>query len=49
VLTALGLSPERCDSSIRISIGKYNTKNEMERTCECIERLVAELRQLSQT
>ena len=49
VLTALGLSPERCDSSIRISIGKYNTKNEMERTCECIEKLVAELRQLSHT
>jgi cysteine desulfurase len=48
VLEAIGLSPERCDSSIRISLGKYNTKKEIEHTCECIEKLVAELRLLSQ-
>ena len=46
VLTALGLPVEQIDSSVRISIGKYNTIEEAEYTCECIERLVSELRSL---
>ena len=46
VLTALGLPVEQVDSSVRISIGKYNTIEEAEYTCECIERLVSELRSL---
>ena len=46
VLTALGLPVEQIDSSVRISIGKYNTMEEAEYTCECIERLVSELRSL---
>ncbi len=46
VLTALGLPAEQIDSSVRISIGKYNTIEEAEYTCECIERLVSELRSL---
>lgn len=46
VLTALGLPVEQVDSSVRISIGEYNTMEEAEYTCECIERLVSELRSL---
>ena len=46
VLTALGLPVEQIDSSVRISIGKYNTMEEAEYTCECIESLVSELRSL---
>ena len=47
VLTAMGLSSLKADSSIRISIGKYNTMEEAEFTCKCIENLVFELRSLS--
>lgn len=46
VLSALGIPAEQIDSSIRISIGKFNTPEEAEYTCECIERLVGELRSL---
>ena len=46
VLTAMGLSNEQADSSIRISIGKYNTMEEAEFTCFHIKRLVEELRSL---
>lgn len=46
VLTAMGLTQKQTDSSIRISIGKYNTKEEACYTCDSIERLVSELRSL---
>lgn len=44
VLTAIGLPDKEADSSIRISIGKYNTIQEAERLALVLERLVAELR-----
>lgn len=30
VLTAMGLSPERIDSAIRISFSKFNTKDDID-------------------
>ena len=46
VLTAMGLSNQRADSSIRISIGKYNTLEEAAGTCDHMEKLVFELRNI---
>jgi len=36
VLTAMGMSPEEINSSVRIGIGKFNTEEEMSRTVEHI-------------
>ena len=38
VLTAMGLSDEQIDSSIRISIGRYNTEDEVAELVKCIKR-----------
>lgn len=44
VLSALGVSVERIGSMIRISFGRYNTLDEVERVFETLNRLVIENR-----
>ena len=39
VLTAMGLSPERIDSAVRISFSRYNTKDETELLIEAIKEI----------
>jgi cysteine desulfurase len=47
VLTAMGMSPERARASIRFSLGKQNTSEEVEFALELIPATVARLRELS--
>ena len=47
VLTAMGLPPERARSSIRFSLGKQNTSEEVEFALTLIPQVVARLRDLS--
>ena len=46
VLRAMHLSNERARSSIRISFGRYNTEEEVDRVLEIIPRVVRQLRAL---
>ena len=39
VLTAMGLSPERIDSAVRISFSRYNTKEETTLLIEAIKEI----------
>ena len=47
VLRALGRSDELAHSSIRISIGKYTTEEEIDYSVSLIKEAVAKLRELS--
>ena len=47
VLTAMGLRPERARASIRFSLGKQNTAEEVELALALIPQAVARLRELS--
>jgi cysteine desulfurase len=47
VLTAMGLPPERARASIRFSLGKQNTPEEVELALGLVPQTVARLRQLS--
>jgi cysteine desulfurase len=47
VLTAMGMSPERARASIRFSLGKQNTSEEVDFALELIPATVARLRELS--
>lgn len=47
VLLAMGLTPEEARSSVRFSIGKYNTKEEILHTVDVLERLVRRMREIS--
>lgn len=44
VLKAVGLSPQRMDSAIRISLSRYTTRQDMEETVEAINRIVERIR-----
>jgi cysteine desulfurase len=44
VLTAMGLRPEECHSSIRFGIGRFNTKDEIDSVCQMIGQAVADQR-----
>ncbi len=47
VLTAIGLKPEEAHGSIRFSLGKESTKEEIERTLESLSDAVETLRKIS--
>lgn len=47
VLTAMGLPPERARASIRVSLGKQNTPEEVDYALNLIAQTVARLRELS--
>jgi len=47
VLTAMGLPPDRARASIRLSLGKQNTAEDIELALELIPQSVARLRELS--
>ncbi len=47
VLSAIGLKPERARSSIRFSLGRFNTIEDIDYTLEILPRVVEQLRSLS--
>ncbi len=47
VLLALGLSPEQAHGSLRFSLGKWTTEDEIERVLDVLPRVVARLRAMS--
>ena len=47
VLLAIGLPHEIAHGSLRISIGKYNTKEEVDYLLDNLEEIVARLRNMS--
>lgn len=47
VLLAIGLSPERARGALRISIGKYNTKEEMDYVLDNLVEMIGRLRKMS--
>lgn len=47
VLRAIGLSDAMAHATIRISIGKYNTREEIDHTIKCLIEIVDNLRRLS--
>ena len=46
VLKAIGLSDEEALSSIRISIGRYNTEEEIDYVCDIFPKIIEQLRRL---
>lgn len=46
VLTALGLSRERVRGSLRVSLGAYTTREEIDRALDALEETVAKLREM---
>lgn len=49
VLTAMGLPPERARASIRFSVGKHNTEEEVDFALSIIPATISRLRELSPT
>jgi cysteine desulfurase len=47
VLQAMGLSHELCHGSLRFSLGRYTTEEEIERVFEVLPRIVGKLRAMS--
>ncbi|MBS3167408.1 aminotransferase class V-fold PLP-dependent enzyme [Candidatus Woesearchaeota archaeon] len=47
VLSAIGLKPEDSHGSLRITIGKQNTKQEIDYVCEVLPKIVKKLREIS--
>lgn len=44
VLSAMGLAPERVDGSVRLSLGRFTTADELARACELVAAAVERLR-----
>ena len=38
VLSAMGVTPERADSALRISFSKYNTKEDIDALCDALKQ-----------
>jgi len=47
VLLSLGLKPEQCQGSLRITMGRSNTQEEVDYVAECITEAVESLREIS--
>jgi cysteine desulfurase len=47
VLSAIGLKPEQARSSIRFSLGRFNTREEIDATLEIVPAVVEQLRSVS--
>lgn len=47
VLLSIGLSPQEANSSIRLSLGKFNTKNEIKKALKIFKKIVNRLRKIS--
>lgn len=47
VLLALGLSPEQAHSSLRLTLGRYTTKEEIDKVLKVLPKIVARLRKIS--
>jgi cysteine desulfurase len=47
VLTAMGLRPERARASLRFSLGRQNTPEQVDALVAAVEDVVARLRELS--
>ena len=47
VLTAIGRKPEQARSSIRFSLGRFNTSEDVDYTLTVLPRVVEQLRSLS--
>jgi cysteine desulfurase len=47
VLSAIGLTPEQARSSIRLSLGRYNTAEDVDATLETLPAVVEQLRSVS--
>lgn len=47
VLTAMGLSPDQSRGSVRISLGRFSTEEEVNRVADTLEHVVSHLRSLS--
>jgi len=47
VLTALGIKPEECHGSLRITMGRSNTQQEVDYVSECIQEAVNKFRGIS--
>lgn len=47
VLTALGLSPQEAHGSLRLSLGKYNDQQDMEKALKVLPKVVKRLRKIS--
>jgi len=47
VLLSLGLKPEECHGSLRISLGRSNTQEEVDFVAECIVEAVERFRSIS--
>ncbi len=47
VLLALGLSPEQAHGSLRLTLGRWTTEEEVERVLEVLPRVIAKLRAMS--
>ena len=47
VLIAMGIPAEFAHGTLRFSLGKYNTKEEIDYTIECLVEIISKLRELS--
>lgn len=47
VLTAMGISPELAHGSLRITLGKENTRSEIDRVIEALPKIITKLRKIS--
>jgi len=47
VLLAIGLKPEQAHGSLRLTLGKQNTEEEIEFTIDVLKKEVEELRKIS--
>jgi cysteine desulfurase len=47
VLSAIGLKPEQARASIRFSLGRYNTAEDIDTTLQILPKVVEQLRAIS--